>query len=266
MNTIDIENKLLKGSPIYLENKIPIYKLTLGDMADYRYGYSNLNKIINIICMSDEDASNYLKNIENKTTFTFIYIAIMQEVQENSEKKQENFNFDELLLPCMIDYLKLIFKKDVEFDMNRGFVIGSYDYILNDTNFDKFREIVKLRNCMSDIDDFSCEDNPSNEMARMLLEKRKKLRERLKKEKQKNYDEEDTNITILDLISIFAEAEHMTPQMVYENYDIYQFNNQFNRLKIMEDYQVNIKCLLAGAKDIEYRSFITKIPKNKETD
>ena len=31
-------------------------------------------------------------------------------------------------------------------------------------------------------------------------------------------------------------------------YDLYQFNDQFNRLKIMDDYEVSVQALLHGAK------------------
>ena len=64
-----------------------------------------------------------------------------------------------------------------------------------------------------------------------------------------------------DLISIFAEAEHLPLQDVYNKYDIYQFNNQFNRLKIMDDYHVNIQALLAGAKseELHMQHWLTKI-------
>ena len=96
-------------------------------------------------------------------------------------------------------------------------------------------------------------------MAKMLLAKRRRLREKVKR--LKGNAGEENELTMQDLISIFAEAAHMTPEYVYKNYDVYQFNNQFNRLKIMEDYQVNIKALLAGAKseDIELKHWLTKI-------
>ena len=68
-----------------------------------------------------------------------------------------------------------------------------------------------------------------------------------------------------DLISIFAEAEKMPPQDVYRNYDVYQFNDQFNRLKIMDEYHVNIQALIAGAKseDVKLQHWISKIKKDE---
>ena len=49
-------------------------------------------------------------------------------------------------------------------------------------------------------------------------------------------------------------------------YDIYQFNDQFNRLKIMDDYEVNVQALLHGAKkeNVNLTHWITKIKHDTE--
>jgi hypothetical protein len=106
-------------------------------------------------------------------------------------------------------------------------------------------------------------DNPDNDMAKKLLEKRRKLREKVNKLKRIGDDDDD--LTMADLISIFAEAEHIPLQNVYDLYDVYQFNNQFNRLKIMDDFHVNIQALLAGAKsdEVKLQHWLSKI-KQKE--
>ena len=124
-----------------------------------------------------------------------------------------------------------------------------------------FRSILKKRNCLENIEEEA--DNPANEMARRLLEKRKKTREKLTKVKANQNGESDDPLTIVDLMSIFAEAEHMKLEDVFK-YDVYQFNNQFNRMKIFKDYDVNIQALLAGAKseDIELQHWLSKINKN----
>ena len=49
-------------------------------------------------------------------------------------------------------------------------------------------------------------------------------------------------------------------------YDLYQFNDQFNRLKIMDDYEVSVQALLHGAKkeDVNLTHWITKIKHETE--
>ena len=161
----------------------------------------------------------------------------------------------------------MFFKRKVSFHEKYGFIIGENDEdikVLNDRNYDEFRLILKERNCLIDLDETEDVDNPANEMARKLLEKQKMLREKVRRAKQARGDDE--GLTMADLISIFAEAEHMPLQDVYDNYDVYQFNNQFNRLKIMDDFHVNIQALLAGAKsdEVKLQHWLSKIKKQDD--
>lgn len=262
LNKYDLEHKLLRGSPLLLGN-IPTYKVTLGEMVDH--GFTQMQNVISMLCMEDEKATDYMKkSFENPSTFLYIYANMFAEYKQTNYG-QSNTN-DAPLSNSILSFLSLFFKKDVIFHPNYGFIINGNSEkpsLLSEANYDEFRTILKERNCLINIDDIN-EDNPNNEITRKLLEKRKKLREKIKKAKHANGDDE--GLSMADLISIFAEAEHMPLQDVYEKYDIYQFNNQFNRLKIMDDFHVNIQALLAGAKesDIKIQHWLSKI--NKPND
>ena len=67
------------------------------------------------------------------------------------------------------------------------------------------------------------------------------------------------------MVSILASGFGMTLQEVM-GYDLYQFNDQFNRLKIMDDYEVSVQALLHGAKkeDINFTHWLTKIKHSPE--
>lgn len=262
MNKHDLEHKLQRGSILYLDD-IPTYKVTLGEMADF--DFTKAQNIISLLCMDDDKAKDYLSDsTEQPSTFLLIVLNILQEQKliENGEIDKSNLN--DLFCITIPSFLKIFFKKEVVFDINYGFIVGNGNrYILNATNYDKFRQILKNRNCLTDINNIEDIENPDNDMAKKLLEKRKKLREKVKKLKHSNGEDDD--LTMADLISIFAEAEHMPLQNVYDFYDVYQFNNQFNRLKIMDDFHVNIQALLAGAKsdEIKLQHWLSKI-QNKE--
>ena len=186
----------------------------------------------------------------------------MQELRQlgNQEKKQKTVLYDTVL-----KFLSLFFRREVYFDERVGFIVtddsNNILFVLNDNNYDQFRIVLKHRNCFAEIDDFN-DDNPANEMAAKLLEKKRMLKEKLRKTKKA---QDEDGITMADLISIFAEAEKMPLQDVYRNYDVYQFNNQFNRLKIMDDYRVSIQALMAGAKseDVKLQHWISKIKKQE---
>lgn len=260
MNKIDLEHRLQKGSILYIGN-IPVYKISIGEMVDFPYGYSTCNYLINLLCMDDEKSCELSNNNSITSTFEFIMIQLYSELIALEKDQVPENTMNNLLTTTMIPLLEMIFRDDVHCNFqNMCLSIGKdKNKLLNIHNYNEFRTILKERNCLMDIDGFENIENPDNEMVQKLLEKRRILREKLKNAKKNENDE--NGVTIADLISIFAEAEKMPLQDVYDNYDIYQFNNQFNRLKIMEDYQVNIKALLAGAKkeEIKLQHWLSKI-------
>lgn len=258
MTREDLEHKLLSGGEIYIDN-CPTYKVTLKDMADY--GFGRMQEVIALMASDDASASKLLSNIDDTvSTFYVVIIGIIQELRQvgNGEEKHEA-----TLYNTVLRFLSLFFGRDVCFDKNAGFVVkddsDSVLFILNESNYNQFRNILRQRNCLADIGDFQ-DENPANEMAAKLLEKKRMLKEKLRKAQRAQGED---GISMADLISIFAEAEKMPLQDVYRNYDVYQFNNQFNRLKIMDDYHVNIQALIAGAKseNMKLQHWISKIKK-----
>lgn len=253
----DLEHKLLSGGVIYIDD-CPTYKVTLKDMADY--GFSQMQNIIALMAMDDTSASKrFLSNAEGTvSTLYVLMLGIMQEIRETSSTNEKR---EATLYDSALAFLSLFFRRRVCFDESVGFIIkddlDNILFVLNESNYNQFRYILKHRNCLVDMDDID-DENPANEMAARLLEKKRMLKEKLRKARSTQGED---GITMSDLISIFAEAEKMPLQNVYRDYDVYQFNNQFNRLKIMDDYHVNIQALIAGAKaeDIKLQHWISKI-------
>ena len=167
MNKYDLEHKLLKGSVLYLDD-IPTYKITLGEMADN--GFTTMQGVISILTMDDAKASELFSvNIEKPSTFLFVYYSILQEYQKIKDGLIKEKDTNNLLCFTILKFLSLFFKKPVQFNEKYGFIIGEEQddiHVLNDRNYDKFRTILKERNCLIDLDDIDEEENPANEMAR----------------------------------------------------------------------------------------------------
>lgn len=213
-------------------------------------GYAKYNKIIRTICLTYEQAFEVTKN-EDIDVYSFIVLYAMQSL--------EQADFQETFMDDLILVLENIFRENVYFDKDLYcFMVGDWG-VLHSANFDDFQYIIKVRNCLESIKEDI--DNPDNERTRQLLEKRKKLRKQVDSSRKSNSDDE--GISMFDLISIFAASEHMSLEKVFD-YDIYQFNDQFSRMKIFKDYDVNIQALLAGAKseDVNIQHWLSKI-KNK---
>ena len=117
-----------------------------------------------------------------------------------------------------------------------------------------FQSIVKERNGISKLNEDI--DNPANAKAAALLARKKALKKKLDKAK----DQDTSGITLADLISILASGMKL-PIPVICQYDMYQFNDQFNRLRIFKDYDVNVQALLAGAdsNSIHLQHWMSKI-------
>lgn len=258
INSVDMQLKLLNGDPLPFEDTL-IHSVSLAQIN--QFGYLHYNHIVGLLCMDDNDAKTHIPiDTEEASTFLLIFLQVLSELQL---KEQGRWNKDnESIHDPLIAFLSLIFQYDVSFDPNYGFKIGSQN-ILYENNFGKFREILRIQNCLSEIEEEI--ENPDNEMTRHILFKRKQAREKLKKARSKTNGDEENAITMADLVSIFAEAEHLLLFDVFK-YDIYQFNDQFNRMKIFEDYHVNIQALLSGAKkeDVKLKHWLSKINQDNE--
>ena len=123
-------------------------------------------------------------------------------------------------------------------------------------NYDDIIEVIKYQNCL--IKKSENDENPANEKAREILEKQKKARALLAKAKGSGDGE---SLTLADLVSILASnGNGITPFNVWDM-NFYWFNNQFNRMKMLDEYDINIRSLLAGAKseDIDLKHWMGKI-------
>ncbi len=256
----DLEHKLLSGSAIYIDN-CPTYKVTLQDMAEC--GFGQMQEVIALMASDDTSASKLLSNTNDTvSTFYVLIIGIIQELRHTDNQGEKR---EPVLYNSVLKFLSLFFRREVYFDEKCGFVVrddsNNVLFVLNESNYSKFRNILRQRNCLVGADSFE-DENPANEMVAKLLDKKRRLKEKLRKARKAQGED---GISMADLISIFAEAEKMPLQDVYCNYDVYQFNNQFNRLRIMDDYHVNIQALIAGAKseDVKIQHWISKIKKDE---
>jgi hypothetical protein len=242
----EIELKFLAGKPINISNNLKIHKVSLSTILDL--GYYNYNNVVQILCMENDKLSQIL-DLNNVDVYKYI-ITICDNVLINKRYEDINFYYN------FINVLSNIFNEPIKYNPpNYNFIVGKAG-ILQRSNFCELQRILKIRNCLINIE--TEEENPDSDRTKQLLEKRRLLREKINKSKQNLNDDE--SITMLDLISIFAEAEHMNLEEVFK-YDLYQFNNQFNRLKIFMDFDVNIRSLLAGAKkeDVDIQHWLCKI-------
>lgn len=249
VKNIDLDCKLISGKIVYVDN-IPIYSVSLDTIFDI--GYSYYNSILSQFCVSAELISKVKgSEIEDCDIFNFLF---------NNCKVHKDLLNDIMCFIIIFTRSEVLFnKKDNKFDIiQKDKIIGSID----NNNFLKIRNIIKKRNGISSTSE-DC-DNPANEKARQLILMRNKFRKKISDMKS---NEDGSDITFSDLVGILSNGLHMEISQVCK-YDIYQFNDQFNRLKMFKNYDVNIQALLAGAKkeDIHLVHWMSKISDKNESE
>lgn len=240
------ELKLLKGSPIYIDD-IAVYPLTIGEIADL--GLDKYNLYLNLINIDKERINILDEEINN-------FDIVCQFCFHNIDIGEMN-NFKKLFLEA----ISLFLRNEINFIVNEqfaGFIVGDIEnyHIINNTNYDRIIEVIKQQNCL--VKNEEEDDNPADEKTRELLEKRKKVRQLLAKAKN---NDDDIPLTLADLVSILiANGNGVTPFNVWDM-NFYLFNNQFSRMKMLEEFNINIRSLLAGVdpKNIDMKHWMSKI-------
>ena len=218
MENLDLELLIISNQPIAVD-KLTIYPTSIKEIA--KFGYTKYNQALKILCMTNREIKDLI-NVE-MSIFEFL---------------QMNMTFDASLKELLNQTLSLIFRASVRYsDSKQAFIVGGN--LLNKDNFQNIANIIAKINCLSEYEE--SKENPSNEKARMILEKRRKLKQKLMKHQQEN-----NLLQISEIVSIVAVSQKMAINDVIE-YNLYQLIDQFMRIISKENYETNLNALLHGA-------------------
>ena len=248
----DLELLLLSGLPIEL-NIGNIYPLKLKDIVKLRY--SKYNSYISLLLIDKSQLNN---NNDNK------------DIDLN-----QITNFDIVFSSCLMDeqfrisyfnMLEVFFKETIQLG-NGFFYFGNLikneldgiglesNRIIYKNNFNEIVNLLKQINSMKNKEEN--EFNPANDKAKEIADRMKKAREKINKVKAKSGED----LSLSDLISAFAFYNKNTDLNSIFEMTIYQFNNQFQRMQLVNNYEISVQSLLHGAdpKKVEIKNFITKL-------
>lgn len=256
----NIELSLLASDSIPFYNIGNIHPFTIGDIKNMG-GETVFNSYIGALTISKDKFNTNVdgddqKQELNMSDFELAYTLCLTDMKLNVDNKESYFK--DIYLKAM----SLIFKEEINM-CDIGFYVGDINQnrIIDSSNYDELINIVKLQNCLVKMGNTLLEENPSSDKARELLEKRRRAREKLNKIKNKDNEGSGEPLTLSDLVSILcANGNGVTIFNVWD-LSFYAFNDQFNRMKMFDDYQVNIRSILAGAdpKEVELKHWMSKI-------
>lgn len=224
----------------------------------FRLGETRYYQHLNILTI---EPKRYIKlisgvsdNLIDLSTFDILTLHCSDYGQELSETKE-----------IILSGLELFFNKNVTFIAegrnipNSFFYLGNVEenkFITRD-NYELIKNIILKQNCFKTIEEDEEEFKPANEaaakVAKKILAARKMRRERKKEE----------ILTLYDLVSVLASNGNNINILNVWDLTMFQFNDQFNRMQMIEDYEININCLLhiTDSSKINLKHYIRKIDK-----
>lgn len=237
MSSID-RLKLLANLPIPMSDLTCfVYPASLKEIAEL--GIEKYFKYVNLCTITKVDIEKITKE-KDLEPFDFIFI---------------NCAFKEEFKNDFIDALKFFVREEILFLKEiESFVIGSFEEsrLLTRDNFKEFQEIIYSQNFF----DETIKSNGENESAKIIKEKLAKSRAKVAKIKS-NYSEQ---IEFADLISALAIKSSLNIFEIW-NISYYTFNEQFKRMRLLEQYDTSLQSIMAGAdpKKVKLEDWIKKI-------
>lgn len=236
-----VKLKLLAGLPFNIDNICILKPLTLLEIASVGYDKYNLY-LSNLVA----DVSDF--KIPNIDLTQYSYWDILISNMYHADEEYSNM---------ILNAMKLFLKEDIFFARCTClfYIRNNKQYKIIDKNiFELIRNNLKIQNCV---------DKNDNEEFKPANSKAEEIRQKILKGRQKING--SNNISFEDLVSTLAANGNGLNISNIWNLTIYQFNNQFARMQMIEDYDINIRQLLAGAKkeDVQLKHYIRPIESKK---
>lgn len=283
MSELDLKLSLLSGNSIKIDNLvIKPYKLKEIE----RYGYSKYQKNLKWILISIDDFINNIKDEEKRKiaethreslkTFDFYIRLGGEEIRKSLlESLSMIFRTDDLvILPngshsvIALDLIKTgaieVNNETGEMKINRKKLdeLDENDMKLVDRdNFDDIVNIVKLQNYLEKPDSKISEENPIDEETRLLQEHMRKMREKVENIKKNQQESEgiDQDIDVSDIISAVSSKSNSINKLNVWYLTLYQLYHEYARLELIDNYDLSVRAMLAGAKKVDLTHWSSKI-------
>lgn len=239
MNLTDNEIlKFQKGGPILLEDICAVYSVTLGEIVDI--GYNNFQQYLGILTSTkpvDIKEDNELNQILNQIS-DFQYVLLMANMDKTvNERLKAAFRFfTHSQATFMLDPPQIILGPLVE------------KHILDESHFYDLQHIIRrMYFLIEDEDDIIINDNDSLPVKKLKMQMRAS-REKVRKAKAAKAAREKTNLNMSDLIGSMTLNNCGVNIINIWDMTYYAFHDQLKRMGWRDQFNINQKAALAGAK------------------
>lgn len=262
-DTTTLRLMLLSGMPIKTSDGIEVVPLTMGEIIDC--GYDMFDLCTRGLSMTIDDFINEEKDYEKREILkskyndlkTFDFYAKIKGEQYSSilikglsiilNTKDIVLLGDEIVIGG-IEAGAFVENEEgeVKIDQAKYSSVKKDLKIVDRNNFD---EIMEISSYMYYINKVKNEDDSSaTDMAKRLMEKMDKYKKKVSQSKKKD---EDGGITFYSIVSAVTTNSNSINKMNFVDYNVYQIYDEFERLNAKSKYEIDVKAVMAGAKDTE---------------
>lgn len=244
------KEKFLCGIPTEIEGLCLVYPKTLREIA--LVGIKNFYIYLNFFTLNKEEIDNFNKENEIEEEITPFQFHLRNSIYDKNYQKNFADAFKFFLKINSITILKDNEAIVLDNDTNR---------VIKEKEFNLISEIIKAQNFLLEYEEENYSiKKPSNSKAKEILQKLEQRKKVIDKKKSHN------NLDFYDLVGSLAIGDVGLNILNIWDITYYAFNDQFNRMKMKENYENDVKSLLAGAdsKKIKLKHWIRKIQENEE--
>lgn len=173
-------------------------------------------------------------NLDNQSNFN-IFMSVM-----NSHEKAIHKTNALMILALLFPQAKLKIEADKIL-----LQLENFSSSINETNFNEFQNIVAQMFCLEENQEKDGY-NPADDLAKGIVEKLKKRKQKLAKQKQ-NIEEFSIYSKYISILSVGLKKD----KNELSNYTIPQLKDEFDRFILKQNFDIYLKARLAGAQDLE---------------
>lgn len=277
LGSIDLKLKLLGGKGIQVDN-LEIIPYTLGEIRDMGYTYY-MNQL-QWLLPSVDDFIKSTEDIEKKMVlmternklkvFDFFSRLGGNELREvamtalSTVFKTKDIYFLEEHGMIVFDFYKLgVFYKDedgrIQIDSEKLDTLPEENLrVLHRDNFDEVVQVMKFQNGIAKVNKEDIE-NPADEATRKLMEQMKENREKVNRMKSLEQPDGDDSIDISDIISAVSAKSYSVNKFNIWDLTLYQLYDEYGRLELIDNYDVSVRAIMAGAEKVDLTHWSSKI-------
>lgn len=239
MNLTDNEVlKFLRGGPVFIDDVCAVYSVTLGEIVDV--GYEKFQQYLSILTankpIDTKGDSEFNKLLEQISDFQYLLLMMSIDQKTNSLVKSA-FNF--------------FTHSEVSFIMEPPqFIVGpiAEKHILDEQHFYDFQRLLRRMYFLEQEGDEIIINEDDDPMTKKLKMQMRVNRERVRKAKAAKAAQEKSDLKFSDLIGSMALND--CGLNIHNIWDItyYAFHDQLKRMGWRDQFNINQKAALAGAK------------------